>query len=593
MQQFIDVQYVPGTIKSRQHTEITSPAFTDTNHVHFQEDGRCATIAPYSFNSDIDEISGICRAIYAQRITGAQEGDYYFFATHSHLYVELRNVRYNITPLKATSITLGTDPLAITNGDATVIVTHTAHGYADGDRIKMDGIAGALNGVPAGDFNREHIITYINANSYSIEVATVPTSTDATAGGASVAVYGQIAAGNSVQQTSSGMGAGDFGGGLFGAGGTSASGVTDYPRIWSFDPFGNEVVMCPGDYAAGDGQKIYIWDGDTDVAPTVLTNAPTDCNWIRVVNNAIVALCGRTVKICEPGDGTVWSGLSYYEKTLERVDLLHSAWRHDEKEAVIHYGNGAVLLRYVGEEGALWDLSDLYEDDAVISPMATVRVGGVLVWRGRKAFYTYDGGIVRQFVNQQNNDWIIANQRAGKEWHSFCVADNAKGEFYYHFATGSDDEPGNYVIGNLAQQSFTLGLMDRTAAQRPSALSEVFYMADSDGSTTDVYLHFTKGATTFDWYAETAFFYVGNGEQRFLIDEFRPDANQSGDILLEVIGREYEQGEDVALGSAVISYNSTHISLNASARLIKFRFSGSSEATFGRNRVRIRLLGRR
>jgi len=25
--------------------------------------------------------------------------------------------------------------------------------------------------------------------------------------------------------------------------------------------------MCPGDHASGDGQKIYIWDGNLDEAP--------------------------------------------------------------------------------------------------------------------------------------------------------------------------------------------------------------------------------------------------------------------------------------------------------------------------------------
>ena len=589
----IPVKYAPGTNKARQHTKITSPAFDETDHVRFQSDGRLATLPPYALSS-ITEIVGRCRSEYAQRITGSNERDCYFFGTHSHLYVYVNSILHNITPLKTTGgTTLANDPLEITNTDRTVVVNHTAHGFADGYRIGMSGIAGALNGVPAADFNREHIITYISANEYSIEVDTAPTSTDLTAGGAAVLILGQITAGNAIQESAAGMSAGDFGGGLFSAGGTSTTGQIELPRIWSFDPYGNDVVMCPGDYATGDGQKIYIWDGDTDVAPTVISGAPTDCNWVMVVNNSVVALCGRTVKIA--GLGTTpptFSGLTYRAKSLERVDRAHSGWRHGDKEAVIHYGNGAILLKYVG--GAdIWDLSDLYEDDGVISPMSCIRIGTALVWRGRRGFYGYDGGVVQPIENTQNGEWILANENTAKAWHSFASADQKNGEVYFHFVTGNDSEPGDYVLFSPKQNSFTLGRMNRTASQRPGFLNDTFYMSYSDGSTTEVYRHFTQGATTFDWYARTSFFFLENGGRRFFIDEFRPDSNQSGNITLQIIGRDTLNGPDLDLGTYTITSSTSILNVRASAVYMSLRFSGSSEATLGIWAYNVRTMGKR
>lgn len=697
----IPAQYAAGTVKSRQHTKITSPAFLDTDHVRFQDDGRLETIPPYA-ETAIDGISGKCRSIYAQRITGDFQGDCYFFATHSHLYVRKNGVLHNITPLKTSSISIsdlistnygvlgggggagivtddipaditddagapitddggaGTGVISTVSGSKTVTiawpdhhllvgdialisdeslsvggiaasdinglrvvtsvaagsftfeaataasatetnggssikvatniltVVHTAHGLSDGDRVKISG-AVDVDGIPAANINKEHIIRNVSANAYDIQVSTYATSL-ATGGGTGAVYYAQITAGNAAQVSAKGKGAGLRGAGIRGVGQYSASGLFVYPRIWSFDAFGNNVVMCPGDYAAGDGQKIYLWDGNTDSAPTVLENAPTDCNWVFVVNNSVVALCGRTLKIAALGDETGWSGLSYREKTLERVDLLYAGYRHADKNGVIFHSGGAVLLRYTGDAD-IWDISDIYEDDALVSPLSCARVGTALIWRGKHGFYGYDGGLVQKIVNKQNQAWIDTNASTSKAWHGFAVADATNAEVYFHFATGGDDEPGDYVLYSPAQESFTLGKMIRTAGQRPGALREVFYAIDGDNA---VYQHFTTGDSNFSWFAETAFFMDGgNGDYRLVIDEIRPDSNQSGNITLEIITRDYAQASDTSFGTYDITSATTVLSVRAAGRLIKFRFSGTGAMTLGFWIVNLRQMGRR
>lgn len=585
----VPLKYAPGTQKASQQTEITKAAFTDTDHVRFDDEGRLTTLPAYSLSS-ITGISGKVRCCYAQRITGTNSGDYYFYGTHSHLYVLKNSVLYNITPLESgAGTTLGTDPLEITDTETDVVVNHTAHGYATGDRISMSGIAGALNGVPAADFNKEHIITYIDANSYSIEVATAPTSTDLTAGGGAVVIKGQIAAGNAVQTTASGFGTGDFGGGLFGAGGTSTTGVQSFPRIWSFDSYGDNTVMCPGDYDTGDGQIIYIWDGDTEVAPSAWTNAPTDCNWITVVNNSPVALCGRTVKMAAPntaGD-PYWSGVAYREKTLERIELAHSCYRRGEKDAVIHHPGGAILLRYVGGVD-LWDMSDLDIEEGCASPKSCARITDTLYWRGKSgAIYSYNGSTPTRVENNQNDDWMRDAESIQVQWHSFAYADTEREELYFHFATSGEDEPSDYVVVNFKLASFTLGRMDRTAMQ-PGKIGGVTYGAYSGDSATEVYQHFTRGASTFDWYAQTADFYIDEGEYAIVLKEVYPDSNQNGDITVDLYGKYIGAQDDaVHLGAYTVSSNTKLLNVTAAVPYLSFRFSGDVAFTMGNWRLNI------
>lgn len=596
----IDIRYAPGTQKSPQQTEISAPAFTDTDHVHFPED-RLSTLPPYSAvmdTSDYVTLLGGLRAIHAAKLTGTYVGTYFFYGTHSRLLVRLNGELYNITPLvTSATATLGTDPLALVNGDATMTVTYASHGLVVGDRIKLSGATHGTGGFANTYINKEHIVaTTPTSGTFTVELAANAPATDATEGGAAVEIFKQIAAGNLNQAAASGYGTGLYGEGLYGQGGPAVT-AQSFPRIWSLGNFGNEVVMCPGDYLPGNGQKIYIWDGNLAVAPTVLTNAPTDCNWVTVINNSIVALCGRTVKICEGGDGTVWSGLTYYEKTLERVWKLVACYAVGEKNAVIFTPTDAIFLRFVGG-GDLWDLSDLFPEggaDGLLSPMSASVLGTTLRWRGARGCYSFDGGSPPQKEpNTQNEDWMIANTNYGQAWKSFAYSDTQNEQWVHHFPTGTDTEPGDYVIHNPAGGHWTLGRMARTAAQRPGFLDSTFLMGNGVSASVagTVYRHFTNGAVTFDWYAETALAYYEGGENRYLIDKVVPDSNQSGDVTLQLLTREYPQGSEHASPEYTITAGTEWQTVKAAGKLSKIRLSGSAAFVTGAWKMNVRKLGK-
>ncbi len=592
----IDVVYQAGTQKSPQQTKISAPAFTDTDHVHFP-DGRLTTLPPYSaasLTSDYVTFLGGVRSVHAIKITGANVGTYFLFGSNTRLYVAKNSTLYNITPLSTVAAaTLGTDPLTTVNTDFTLTVAYTSHGLAVGDRIRLSG-ATNVGGVTAATYiNIEHIVATVpTANTFTVEMGFAATS-NATGGGGAVQIFKQIAAGNLDQDLATGYGVGEYGEGVYGVGGASLT-AQIYPRIWSFGNFGNEVVMCPGDYTTGDGQKIYIWDGSVTTAPTILTNAPTDCNWVSVVNNSVVACCGETIKISEQGDATVWSGITYYEKSLERVWKVISCHAFNDKNAVLFTPNEAILLRYVGG-GDIWDLSDLYLDDGAIAPLAACMLDAVMYWRGYRGSYMYNGAPPTRIENAQNDSWIIENTNYGKTWKSFAMPDPENHEWYFYFASSAYNEPSDYVIHNTVNGSHTLGLMNRTAAQRPTVIDSTFYMANSTSTSVagSVYRHFTLGAVTFNWYAETSMAYGFGGENRVMVDKFFPDSNQSGTITLNMMTKEYPQGATTTSSSYSVTPSLQWLSVKAAGKLVGMKFSGTGSFTTGAWKMNITKLGRR
>jgi len=127
--------------------------------------------------------------------------------TSSKFYIELGGEFNDVTPIRQFA-TL-TDPFTTTNGSVVVTVADANHGAITGDFVTFSGATG-FAGIPAGEFNREHQITYIDSNSYSILVETPATS--GTTGGGTVQAAYQLNTASDVGSTQTGWGAGLWGG---------------------------------------------------------------------------------------------------------------------------------------------------------------------------------------------------------------------------------------------------------------------------------------------------------------------------------------------------------------------------------------------
>lgn len=192
-----------------------------------------------SVNGVFNTYKGVCRNLW-NWIT-LNSSNLLALGTEQKLYVENGGTYYDVTPVR-TTVTINTDPFAITSGSKLVTVTDTAHGATVGTYVTFSGATGADYTA----FNAEfEIIRVVSANSYEI---ILPTAAAATGSGGGAAVYAtyQANSGNSVASSGTGWGVGPWSRDGWGSeySGTAVVQETNALRLWSLDNYGQDLVAA-------------------------------------------------------------------------------------------------------------------------------------------------------------------------------------------------------------------------------------------------------------------------------------------------------------------------------------------------------------
>lgn len=608
---YSDVKYLPGTNKIPQLTSLQSQTFDETNHVHFP-DNILRTIPRWvDANLIRYDFLGACRTIYA----AYTDGYYYFFGTSERLYVAKNGTLYNITPVQ-TSSTAAANSLSTVDTTNVVTLTKAAHGLQSGDRVKISGSA-TTNGIPDTQINAEHIITVATANTFTFETASNATSTGGSGGGASTVYYPPIDGGFIDMSLGEGYGGGLYGVGLYGVSKTFTN-TFRYPRIWSIDRFGNDFVMCVGDYTTNSTDSVYFWDGDTDVAPVLLANAPTDTGWVYQSANAVVALSNARVSVSEIGDATVWTpgiGTTAYFDDVEGVNRLIAGIRGRGTD-LLFSEDGVLTFTFIGEPN-YWRAADLMTSDGLIAPRAAVNAEETIYWMGKRGFYSFDGSTVRRLDNPLNEDWIFSNLNQAQRWKTFCRVDIENHQIYWFFPVGN--EPDNYVIYNYQHGHWTLGTRNLTAAQIPSPVNGTFYTANNTGllgeqlfSVSGVPLADSGGNLLYAadpndqviWLddqttgeplqalARTSYAYASPQLARMRINEIIPDSYAESNYNMRILTREWAQSTAVPSIYYEVTPTQEYISTDAAGKLRAIEWSSTDNLTVGAWRENIILQGK-
>ena len=106
--------------------------------------------------------------------------------TNLKFYIAQDALYHDVTPIRLLTSTVNlTDPFTTTLSSATITVTDIAHGAQTNDIVTYTG-AVDVGGIPALDINTAHVLTYVDADHYTITVADAATS--ATTGGGALVV---------------------------------------------------------------------------------------------------------------------------------------------------------------------------------------------------------------------------------------------------------------------------------------------------------------------------------------------------------------------------------------------------------------------
>lgn len=362
-----------------------------------------------------------------------------------------------------------------------ILVTKVDHGFFKGDRIKLTGAADT-GGILAAAINTENVITaVISDDVFAIQVGSFATSLVSGGGGAGVNIQGQIAPGNCDQSIGTGYGGGLYGVGLYGVPKQFTIAV-QVPRIWSFDRFGDNVVLTPGGQ-----QGVYIWANNPVTAPAVQSTAPL-ANWVYQSNGTVVVLGAAGANgtfansnIAAPNDWVVTqTNIVTVNPILGASKFISQA--SSRNVDILFTQDKVYQVRFVGLPN-IWNVQELFGTDGLIGPKARVNIQDAVFWMGYGDFYVFDGTSVNILPNNTVKRYVYDNINQAQDFKVFASANPSYDEIWWFYPSGSDLEPNNYVIYNYKEQHWTIGTLTRTAAAEPANATAETYMVQSHATT--------------------------------------------------------------------------------------------------------------
>ena len=252
-----------------------------------------------------DMFAGVCSSLWSW--TALDGGEYTSIGTSEKFYIEKGGSFSDATPIRLNAAALGTDPFAYTDGSATVLVTHTAHGAGINDYVEFAG-ATTFGSISAASVNKEHqITTIVDDNSYEVVLNVAATGTGS-GGGSSVTATYQINTGPGIATLGSGFGAGAFGGAK-----SPRLSVTLPTNPLDTTSSSTTINVSHTSHGAADGDNIVISGADSvGGIPAWEINRAHEITYVDADNYTIEAVTSASSSTT--GGGTAVS-IAYYEES--------------------------------------------------------------------------------------------------------------------------------------------------------------------------------------------------------------------------------------------------------------------------------------
>ena len=397
------------------------------------------------------------------------------------LVVDANNFKFNAGGNASSSTSGGGASVIVSTGKITV--THNAHGFSNQYRVKLSGAADT-GGILAASINKEFMIRNKTTNTYDIMTAGVATSAVSGGGGASTVEYAQITLTDSAAT----------------------------PIIWSLDKFNEDLVCCPG-----NGGGIYAWLGDITASPTLITNAPTQANWIFVHNGKLCALGAYSASASNQrdnrfmnsntGDYTDWTiaaGSQAYEDVKEEATRFIAHAKQDNR--ILLFTDGAVhIMDDIGGDD-VWQFGTLTKRAGCGAAKGILEVNGIVYFIGSENIYQINGNIVEPVPNNTVLQyWIGLLNIYSTDHRTLHITYNEQfQEIYIHIGNSS------YIMCGLNGYHWFIGTMNRTVGYAsPNELTNInITMATTIGvdSNNLIWLHEQNANTdTFDGVSHDAY----------------------------------------------------------------------------------------
>jgi len=413
---------------------------------------------------------GVCRSMTNWATLAGQ--NLVSVGTNIKYYIERGGAYFDVTPIRLTT-SAGDVTFAATNGSAVLTVTNVDHGAQQGDYVTFSGAVSLGGNITAAVLNQEYsIASIIDDDNYTIVATATANSSDSGDGGAAVVAAYQIPVGNEIQVPFSGWGAGKFGLGTWGFGGTTVAQM----RLWSQNNFGEDLFFT---YRGGEP---FYWSAAGSVTTRAVyvsslvgaSDVPTIANIAFVSDVYRFAFCfganeigssaldPMLIRWSDQEDVANWTP----EATNQAGSLRLSkgteiiAAKQARQEILVFTDAAVYGLQYLGAP-AVWGAQLVGENTTIISPNAMIYSNNVAYWMGTDKFYYYDGTVktlpcsVRSYVfddiNKQQFDQVV------------CGTNEQFDEIWWFYPAAGSDENDRYVIYNYVEQAWYYGTLRRSA----------------------------------------------------------------------------------------------------------------------------------
>lgn len=463
---------------------------------------------------------------------------------------------YDITPIRYES-TVASNAFTTVNGSTTVVVNDAGHGAQDGDFVTISGVVGAVNGVPAAALNLEFRLTYIDASSYSIVVAS-PATSSGTAGAADFSY--QISTGSEIFTTGVGWGAGGWGGDTagtltgWGEAAPAGLGVDVQMRLWSQANYGQDLIINPR------GGALYLWkvnaspsiyDRAVLLSPTSPSPYTTDVDCPTVANSVTVSDASRFVIAFGCNDYgsaeqdpllirwsdqeayATWTPAATNQAGSYRLSTGSSIVAHQQTRQEILVWTDAALysMQYLGPP-YVWGFQILGSNLSIAGPNATATAANITYWMGLDKFYMYSGRVETLYCPLRQ--YIFGDINLDQQYQFFASTNEGFNEVWWFYCSANSTVVDRYVIYNHLEKIWSYGNLSRTAwidsplRDFPAAAGyngQLIYHEDGVDDGT------TNPPSPIESYIQSADMDIGDGHNYGFVWRMLPDVTFDGSYV--------------------------------------------------------------
>lgn len=298
------------------------------------------------------------------------------------------------------------------------------------------------------------------------------------------------------------------------------------PGVWLMDNFGDFLLGL----STHDG-KLYVWEGDTGLDATLISEAPVDNLGLVVTPERFVFLLGAggdPRKVQWPTQETLTDWTPSDVNSAGDWDLASNGALRTGRR-----GRGQTLLwtttdfwsaTYIGAP-LFYRFDQLGTGCGIVSHAAAVVVDGAAFWMGLHNFFRYNGYV--EPIKCEVHDLVFNNinrSQIGKAWATHI---SRFGEVWWFYPSAVSTQVDRYVAYNYRANTWSAGALARSAGTDEGATQHPV-MAGADGALYwHEYLNDRGDEVPF---LESGPFELSNGDHLLSIERIFPDELNVGDV---------------------------------------------------------------